>query len=412
MPLHAEPLPLRVAISAPLSGRAADLGREMVQAALLALDDYNSQADDLRLAVTVVDDGGRPDRGAAVAAQLCAQSDILGVVGHYDSDVTIAASSVYAAGGLAMITPIASNPLLTDRRLPGIFRWTNRDDRTAVAIAAYLRGVCQKRRAIIVESDTPYGDSMAGRFTRAFAAAGGEVVMRRRIRNARAAHARAAGSRLGVTESRRATITVERDAPALAVPPVTEPVSADIDATPAGLDALVRDLPRDFDLLFYGGAFDGAALLETMRRAGLSQLFAAGDGCWDVRNFVDPAGETATAGEGVLVLAASLAVGRMLGSVDFASRYSARYGRIGNYALNAHDTMRLLIDAIAQATRGAGRVPERAAVIEAIQRSSYQGLSYREPVRWDDKGDNLSSLTALNIVREGRFEQIAEIAAT
>ena len=176
---------------------------------------------------------------------------------------------------------------------------------------------------------------------------------------------------------------------------------------------MVRAFPRDFDLVFYGGSFDGAALLKAMRTAGLHQLFAAGDGCWDVRNFVEPSASAASAGEGVLVLAATLAVGRMLGSVDFASRYTSRYGRIGNYALNSYDSMRLLIEAIVQATRIAGDdVPDRVDVIDAIQRSTYQGLAYRDPVRWDDKGDNLASLTALNIVCDGRFEQIAEIAAT
>jgi branched-chain amino acid transport system substrate-binding protein len=124
----------------------------------------------------------------------------------------------------------------------------------------------------------------------------------------------------------------------------------------------------------------------------------------------------------VLVLSAALAVGRMQGSVDFASRYRARYGPIGNYALNAYDSTWLLIDAVLDAARrsprrgnGGDGLPTRAAIIDAIRRSVYQGLAYRNPVRWDDKGDNLASLTALNIVRTDgrtRFEQIAEIAAT
>jgi branched-chain amino acid transport system substrate-binding protein len=274
--------------------------------------------------------------------------------------------------------------------LPGIFRWTNRDDRTAIAIAAYLRGARQKRRAIVIESDTAYGASMADQFSRAFTSAGGAVIARRKIRSHRALRARGVG---GAVASR------------------------DVDAAD-DIDTIVRELPRDFDLLFYGGSFDGAPLLSAMRAAGMMQLFAAGDGCWDVKNFIEPAGVAATAGEGVLVLAAALAVGRMLGSVDFATRYTARYGPIGNYALNAHDATWLLIDAILDAARaararGTGGRPTRAAVIDAIRRSTYHGLAYRQPVRWDDKGDNLASLTALNIVRsDRRFEQIAEIAAT
>jgi branched-chain amino acid transport system substrate-binding protein len=337
----------------------------MMQAAQLAIEAHNRAIapPDLPIVATVVDDAGTPERGAAVAEIIAAEPDILGVVGHYDSDVTIAASNVYARAGLAMITPIASNPLVTDRHLPGVFRWTNRDDRTAIAIAAYLRGARRKRRAVIVESETAYGASMADQFHRAFIAAGGDVPHHQRLTNQ--------------------------------IPP----------------DVLIAELPGDFDLLFYGGAFDGAPLLKAMRAAGLMQLFAAGDGCWDVKHFLEPAGPAALAGEGVLVLAATLGVGCMNGSADFASRYTARYGPIRNYALNAYDATNVLLDALNTATREHGRLPTRAAVIDAIAHSHYQGLSYRDPVRWDHHGDNLSSLTALNIIHNGQFTEIAEIAA-
>lgn len=375
-----QPSDVCLAIGAPLSGPAADLGREMAQAAQLAVDEHNS-LHELSIATTIIDDTGTPDGGTAVADQIVTQPDIVGVVGHYNSDVTIAASTVYARAGLPMITPIASSPLVTDRRLPGIFRWTNRDDRTAIAIAAYLRGVRQKRRAVIVESETAYGASMADQFQRAFTTAGGEVVLRRTI-GARRALARGAGN------------------------------AGAVNGTGGGLDAFVRELPAGFDLLFYGGTYDGAPLLRAMRAARMPQLFAAGDGCWDVKNFLAPAGAAALEGEGVLVLAAALAVGWMKGSADFASRYTARYGPIINYALNAYDSTRLLIDAVVDATQTAHGHPDRADVTAAIRRSVYQGLAYRDPVRWDDKGDNLTSLTALNVVRDGRFEQIAEIATT
>jgi branched-chain amino acid transport system substrate-binding protein len=392
MPLPVEPLLVRIAIGAPLSGRSALLGCEMAQAARLAIDEHNARGSAVQIATMVLDDAGDPNRGLAVATDAIRQREVLGVIGHYNSDVTIAVSTAYAQAGLAMITPIASSPVVTDRHLPGIFRWTNRDDRTAIAIAAYLRGARQKRRAIIVESETAYAASMAEHFARAFTAAGGEVIMRRTIRRRHALRVRGAGfGREPQTSS--------------------SPTGGRGRGGSADIDAIVRQLPQDFDLLFYGGSFDGAPLLTAMRMAGRMQLFAAGDGCWDVKNFVEPAGVAATAGEGVLVLAATLAVGRMLGSVDFATRYTSRYGPIGNYALNAHDATWLLIDAILDAARHSGGLPERGAVIDAIRRSAYQGLAYRDPVRWDDKGDNLASLTALNIVRtDRRFEQIAEIA--
>ncbi len=48
-----------------------------------------------------------------------------------------------------MITPIGSNPALTERSLPNVFRFTNRDDNTARAMATYLWERLGKRRTAI-----------------------------------------------------------------------------------------------------------------------------------------------------------------------------------------------------------------------------------------------------------------------
>ncbi|MER9948912.1 hypothetical protein [Mesorhizobium sp. M0047] len=81
--------------------------------------------------------------------------------------VTIAAADIYAAYDLAMITPIASDTALTERALTNVFRFTNRDDQTGAAIARYLYDVMGKRRAVLIETETMYGHSMACAFSRA-----------------------------------------------------------------------------------------------------------------------------------------------------------------------------------------------------------------------------------------------------
>ncbi|ESY72276.1 hypothetical protein NKJ90_04730 [Mesorhizobium sp. M0051] len=81
--------------------------------------------------------------------------------------VTIAAADIYAAHDLAMITPIASDTALTERALTNVFCFTNRDDQTGAAIARYLYDVMGKRRAVLIETETMYGHSMACAFSRA-----------------------------------------------------------------------------------------------------------------------------------------------------------------------------------------------------------------------------------------------------
>ena len=45
--------------------------------------------------------------------------------------------------------------------------------------------------------------------------------------------------------------------------------------------------------------------MRELRASGWPHLFATGDGCWDIENFLRPAAEVVEAGEGVLVLSAT-----------------------------------------------------------------------------------------------------------
>src|SRR2546430_1626885 len=117
--------------------------------------------------------------------------------------------------------------------LPNVFRLTNRDDHKGPGLAAYLYRKVGKHRAVVVDDQTAYGKGLADLFASAFAALGGTVVA-------------------------RPTVKVgDRD-----------------------FRALLRELPKDFDVLFFGGIAEAAYVLEQMRELGLNQLFACGDGCW------------------------------------------------------------------------------------------------------------------------------------
>jgi ABC-type branched-subunit amino acid transport system substrate-binding protein len=107
------------------------MGAEMRQAIDLAVEETNAAGGILGAAISaaVNDDASDIEQGQHVARKFCAERNLLGVVGHYNSDVSIAAAAIYRKCELPMITPIASNPELTDRELPNVFRFTNRDDR-------------------------------------------------------------------------------------------------------------------------------------------------------------------------------------------------------------------------------------------------------------------------------------------
>src|SRR6266849_5560037 len=254
---------IRIAIGAPLTGGAATFGVEMKNAVELAIEEQNGAGGVLgaRLEAAVFDDEASDAKGRAGAAALCQDPAVLAVVGHVNSNVSITASSVYAGCGLAMLTPMSSNPGVTDRGLPNVFRLTNRDDHKGPGLAAYLYRRVGKHRAVVVDDQTAYGKGLADLFASAFAALGGTVVA-------------------------RPTVKVgDRD-----------------------FRALLGGLPPDFDVMFFGGIAEAAYLLKQMRERGLNQLFACGDGCWNVKGFIQPAAGAATKGQGVLVLSAAPAV--------------------------------------------------------------------------------------------------------
>jgi branched-chain amino acid transport system substrate-binding protein len=171
---------IRIGIGAPLTGGAASFGVEMKNAVELTVDEQNAAGGLLgaRIEARVFNDEASDAKGQTSAGVLCQDSAVLAVVGHVNSNVSIAASSVYAGCGLAMLTPMSSNPGVTDRGLPNVFRLTNRDDHKGPGLAAYLYRRVGKRRAVVVDDQTAYGKGLADLFAGAFATLGGTVVAR------------------------------------------------------------------------------------------------------------------------------------------------------------------------------------------------------------------------------------------
>src|ERR1700674_222795 len=259
---------IKIGIGGPLTTTSAGFGVEMKQAVELAVDERN-------------------DAGGVAGA----------------SGVAIATGKIYADCGLPVITPMASNPLVTESGFATVFRLTNRDDRKGPGLAHYLIQKMGKRRALVVDDGTPYGVGLADQFVAGF-------------------------SREGTVVARKSVKVGDRD-------------FADF----------VKSWPKDFDVLFFAGIREGALILREMRAQGLAQLFTCGDGCWDTRAFIQAAEGAATKAEGVRILSAAPALGTVPGSSEFGASYTAKYGPINNYAASSYDSARVLMVAIAEAAR-------------------------------------------------------------
>jgi branched-chain amino acid transport system substrate-binding protein len=356
---------IHIGVGGPLTTGSATFGVEMRQAVDLAVAEKNAAGGILgaRIVAVAANDQADNQKGAAVAKGFCDDPADLGVVGHVNSGVTIAAEAVYAGCGLAMITPMSSNPGVTEQGLANVFRLTNRDDRKGPGLAKWLRAKLDKRRAVVLDDGTTYGKGLADGFVTGFEGAGGAVALRESVKP-------------GETDFR----------------------------------PLLGRLPKDFDLVFFAGIREGAYIVRDMRALGLNQLFACGDGCWSVDGFIKPAGDAAIAGEGVRILSAAPTLGKVPGSAEFAARYAAKYGPINNYAASSYYSARILIAAIEQAAKAKNAVPARADVVAAVKASKFQGIAYARPVAWDAKGDNTAAVIFVNVVEDHRFKEIDQIA--
>src|SRR6516165_3662130 len=168
---------IKIGIGGPLTTGSATFGVEMRQAVDLAVAERNA-ADGLhgaRVVAAALDDEASNPRGEAVAKAFCDDPAVLGVVGHVNSGVTIAASAIYGRCGLTMLTPMSSNPGVTDQGLANVFRLTNRDDRKGPGFARWLYARMGKRNAVVIDDGTLYGKGLADGFSGGFMAAGGTV---------------------------------------------------------------------------------------------------------------------------------------------------------------------------------------------------------------------------------------------
>jgi branched-chain amino acid transport system substrate-binding protein len=355
---------IRIGVAGPLTTPSATFGVEMRQAVDLAVDERNAAGGVLggKVVAEVIDDQADAEKGKAAAKALCDDPRVLAVVGHVNSGVMLASEKTYADCGLTILTPMASNPAITEQGFANVFRLTNRDDRKGPSLARWLTGKMGKRAAVVVDDGTPYGKGIADQFSTGFAAAGGAVVKRWT-------------AKAGQTD----------------------------------FAAEVAELPKDFDVLFFGGIKEGAYILKDMRKAGLNQVFACGDGCWSAGSFIKPAESAATAGEGVRILSAAPAIGKVPGSSEFAERYTARFGPINNYAASSYDSARLVMSAIEAAADKKGAMPDRADILAALKGAKFQGVAYAAPEAFDPKGDNVAAVIFVNDVDGGRFREIDQI---
>jgi len=145
---------LRVGLITGTSGPTAAWGEAIRRGAQLAAD----EARDVEL--LVVDDQGKPEQAAVAAERLITSDNVAAIIGCDTSGRSLAAAPIVERYGVAMVTPTASAPAVTQNKR-FVFRVCTTDDHEAMAAAHLaLRTLHAKRIAILRDTRNDYSVGM------------------------------------------------------------------------------------------------------------------------------------------------------------------------------------------------------------------------------------------------------------
>ena len=322
----------------------------------MAVEELNAAGGVLGRPVRLVraDDGESVDGGRLVAQRLADDPDVVAVIGHLNSHVSIPAADIYERGGLLMVSPASTAPELTRRGYSRVFRIVHDDEdvgREMVDLAAD-RGW---RSVYVVYVRTAYGEGLASAFETA-------AIDRRVDVVGRAAYG----------------------------------------ADGSGLEALVEDVrqARDaqgLDAVFLAGVPpEAGAAIAALRAGGVGAPVFGGDAL-DTVELLESAGGAA---EGVYVASVFHPDDPRPETQAFREAFEARFGEApDSWAARGYEAVRVLAEAM---ERAGSAVPDDVAA--ALRAGDVHGVA--GPYAFDDKGDVVGKRLVTAVVRGGRFEYL------
>ncbi|WP_284177325.1 branched-chain amino acid ABC transporter substrate-binding protein [Rhabdaerophilum sp. SD176] len=164
---------LKFGVTGPITGANAAFGKQLTDGAEQATADFNAAGGIMgqKIALSKGDDVADPKQGVSVANKFVGDG-VKFVVGPFNSGVTIPASEVYAENGVLMITPSATNPRVTERKLWNVFRTCGRDDQQGAVAADYISKNFKGKKVAVIHDKTTYGQGLADETRKAMNAKG------------------------------------------------------------------------------------------------------------------------------------------------------------------------------------------------------------------------------------------------
>lgn len=170
-----------IAIAVPIQNNR-DSALEILRGVAQAQNEVNqgTKINGIGLKVLIADDASKPIQAQKIAEDLAGKRDILAVIGHLSSEVTLAAVPIYTQQQLVLISPGSTSVKLTAWGMKPdrfFFRTVPSDRFAGQALATYLHNQLEQQTATILYNPANnFSKSIREQFSISFAASGGQVV--------------------------------------------------------------------------------------------------------------------------------------------------------------------------------------------------------------------------------------------
>ncbi|MER8043388.1 branched-chain amino acid ABC transporter substrate-binding protein [Streptomyces sp. NPDC094032] len=361
-----------IGVDAPLTGSLSALGQGIKNSVDLAAKtaNKNKEVPGITFKVEALDDQAVPASGQANATKLVGKKEVLGVVGPLNSGVSQQMQGVFAAAGLAQVSPANTNPSLSQgdnwgkgefkRPFPTYFRTAATDVVQGKFAAQYLFKDAGKKKVFVVDDKQTYGAGLAAIFTDEFKRLGGQVV--------------------GTDH-----VTVKE---------------TDFSSTADKVKA------SGADSVYFGGQYpEGGLLSDQVKKTGAKIPVMGGDGIYDPA-FISASGE---ANDGDLATSIGYPVEKLDTAKKFIADYNAGgykdpYAAYGGYSYDAGWAIIQAVKAAVAANNGKLPADARAKVTEALGKVSFDGVTGK--VSFDEFGDTTNKQLTVYKVEGGKWVDV------
>ena len=156
-----------IALVGPMSGPSKSNGLAMQQGVQLYLDQINKQETTNKLIkLKIFDDQDKSELAAEIALDIATNhSDVLAVIGHYNSNASLAAAPIYKKHGIPVITGTATADAITKDN-DWYFRIIFNNSDQGALVANYIQKTLNFNHASVLFDEDSYGSTLAAAFSK------------------------------------------------------------------------------------------------------------------------------------------------------------------------------------------------------------------------------------------------------